>query len=92
LTSISYTPESKSLLAYIEKNLVLGLNVIKFGKGEPFFNLAEYAKGVHEPYDSDQAGNVKLVAFFMYCYSLANIVGAVIKVITQPPITFKFTV
>jgi hypothetical protein len=66
--------------------------VIKFGRGEPFYNFAEYVKGLHEPYDSDQSGNVKLVAFFIYCYSLANIEGAVIEVVTQPPIIFKVTV
>jgi hypothetical protein len=71
--------------------LVLGLSAIKTGKGDPFPNLAEYVKGVQEPYDSDQAVNIKLAAGFMYCYDLADIEEAVIEVVTQPPITFKIT-
>jgi hypothetical protein len=46
---------------------------------------------MHEPYDSDQAVNIKMVEGFMYCYDLADIEGAVIEVVTQPPITFKIT-
>jgi hypothetical protein len=46
---------------------------------------------VQEPYDSDQSVNIKIVEGFIYYYDLAVIVGDVIEVVTQPPITFKIT-
>jgi hypothetical protein len=65
--------------------------VIKAGKGDPVYNFAEYIKGEQEPYDSDHSGNIKMFAGFINYYSLADIEGAVILVVTQPPITFKIT-